>query len=90
MNGICGGTTHPRMTTAPRLILGAMARAVTTAELNTLLMLRRIAFSLAAVPRREIDRAGPIRVHLCAAPPKRLSDPDLGTNQRNRERYRFR
>ena len=42
MNGICGGTTHPRMTTAPTLILGAMARAVTTAELSALLMLRRI------------------------------------------------
>ena len=39
---MCGGTTHPRMTTAPRLILGAMARAVTTADLSTLLMFRRI------------------------------------------------
>ena len=31
MNGMCGGTTHPRMTTAPTLILSAMASAVTTA-----------------------------------------------------------
>ena len=41
---MCGGTIHPRMTTAPTLILGAMARAVTTAELSTLLMFRRISF----------------------------------------------
>ena len=44
MNGMCGGTNHPRMTTAPTLILGAMASAVTTAELSTLLMFHRIPF----------------------------------------------
>ena len=44
MNGMCGGTTQPRMTTAPTLILSAMARAITTAELSTLLMFRRIPF----------------------------------------------
>ncbi len=44
MNGMWGGTTQPRMTTAPTLILGTMARAVTTAELSTLLMFRRIPF----------------------------------------------
>ena len=41
---MCGGTTHPRMTTAPAFSLVAMTRAVTTAELSTLLMFRRISF----------------------------------------------
>ena len=45
MNGMCGGTTHPRMTTEPTLILGAMARAVTTAEHSTLLKFGRIPFA---------------------------------------------
>ena len=41
---MCGGTTHPRMTKAPKLTLGAMTSAVTTAELSTMLMFRRIPF----------------------------------------------
>ncbi len=43
---MCEGTTHPRMTTAPTLILGAMTSAVTTAELSALWMFRRIPVSL--------------------------------------------
>ena len=52
MNGMCGGTTHPRMTTAPRLILGTRKKAVTAAELNTSLMLRRILL-FPSPPRRD-------------------------------------
>ncbi len=47
---MCGGTIHPRMTKAPTLILGAMARAVTTVEASTLLMFRRISFPSTASP----------------------------------------
>ena len=88
---MCGGTTHPRMTTGPTLILSAMARAVTTAELTTLLMLRRMLL-FAYPPFRAGKSTAPDQsVYIsCAAPPRRLSDPDLGMNQRNRERYSFR
>ena len=54
---MCGGTTHPRMTTAPTLLLSAMARAATTAELSTLLMFRRISRSpgLVLLPGEDFD-----------------------------------
>ena len=58
---MCGGTTHPRMTTAPTLILGAMARAVTTAELSTLLMFRRIPFPSAYCSCQERMSIEPFR-----------------------------
>ncbi len=84
---MCGGTTHPRMTMAPKLTLGAMTSAVTTAELSTLLKLRRISF-FAYPPCRGAKSPPDQSLYiLCAASLKRLSDPDLGVNQRNRERY---
>ncbi len=88
---MCGGTIHPRMTTLPRLILGTREKAVTAAELNTLLMLRRILlFPFAPYQDGKSTAPDQFVCILCAARPKRLSDPDLGMNQRNRERHSFR
>ena len=68
MNGMCGGTIHPRMTTAPRLILGTRKKAVTAAEVIMLLMLRRISLS-AYLPCRDRKSTAPDQpLYFCAQP----------------------
>lgn len=65
---MCGGTIHPRMTTAPRLILGTRKKAVTAAEVIMLLMLRRISLS-AYLPCRDRKSTAPDQpVYICAQP----------------------